>query len=261
LSTGEPQLRLRIIGAGRAGRSIGMALEDAGFALAGYLGRDDDPRDAAAGVDLLLIATPDSAIAGVAEAVRPRTETVVAHLAGSLGIGVLAPHPRRAAIHPLMPLPDPRTGAARLVGATFAVAGDPMAWRVVEALRGRALPVAEPDRARYHAAACIASNHLVALLGQVDRVAATAGVPLDAYLGLVRATVDDVAAYGPAVALTGPVARGDWETVGRHLDALPARERPAYQAMAEETARLAGTGLAGTRLEAAGTEREPVPCR
>ena len=72
MSTGEPQLRLRIIGAGRAGRSIGMALEGAGCALAGYLGRNDDPREAAAGVDLLLIATPDAAIAGVAEVLKGR---------------------------------------------------------------------------------------------------------------------------------------------------------------------------------------------
>ena len=78
----------------------------------------------------------------------------------------------------------------------------------------------------------------MALLGQVERVAATAGVPLEAYLDLVRATVDNVAALGPAAALTGPVARGDWATVDRHLAALDPSERPAYEAMAEQTRRL-----------------------
>src|SRR6202011_5840435 len=110
---------------------------------------------AAEGVDLVLIATPDAAIADVAAAVRPG-DAVVAHLAGSLGTGVLAPHLRRAAIHPLVALTDPGTGAARLRGAWFAVAGDPMALRVVAALGGRPLTVAADDRSAYHAPACIA---------------------------------------------------------------------------------------------------------
>jgi predicted short-subunit dehydrogenase-like oxidoreductase (DUF2520 family) len=235
----QQQPRLRVIGPGRAGRSLARALDEAGWTVAGELGRRDDPADAAQGVDLLVIATPDATIAEVAAAVRPG-DAVVAHLAGSLGTGALSPHPRRAAIHPLVTLADPATGATQLKGAWFAVAGDPMAGRVVEALGGRALNVADEDRSAYHAAACIASNHVVALLGQVERVAARAGVPLAAYLDLARASVDNVAALGPAGALTGPVARGDWPTVGRHLSALAADERPAYQAMAHQAARLAG---------------------
>ena len=102
------------------------------------------------------------------------------------------------------------------------------------------LPLADDPliRARYHAAACLASNHLVALLGQVERVAALAGVGLDVYLDLVRATVDNVAALGPAAALTGPAARGDEATLARHRAALPDEERPAYDALAERALRL-----------------------
>ena len=98
---------------------------------------------------------------------------MVVHLSGSLGLDVLAPHPRRAALHPLVPLPDPEVGAGRLAaGVTFAVAGDPVAGRDGRALGGRPVAVADADRAAYHAAACIAANHVVALLGQVERVAA-----------------------------------------------------------------------------------------
>jgi predicted short-subunit dehydrogenase-like oxidoreductase (DUF2520 family) len=238
-ATPQPGPRLRLIGPGRAGRSLARALIAAGWTLTGELGRRDDQSRAAEDVDLLVIATPDAVIADVAAAVRVNPKTVVAHLSGSLGLEVLAPHPRRAAVHPLVPLPDPVAGAARLRGAWFAVAGDPMATAVVEALGGRSFVVADEDRTTYHAAAVIASNHLVALLGQVQRVAAGAGVPLAAYLDLARAAVEDVARLGPAAALTGPVARGDWETVGRHLEALAPQERPGYEALAELAARLA----------------------
>jgi predicted short-subunit dehydrogenase-like oxidoreductase (DUF2520 family) len=200
--------------------------------------RGQPVRGAAAGVDLLVIATPDAAVAEVAAAVEPVGTTVVAHLAGSLGLDVLAPHPRRASVHPLVALPDPELGATRLRGATFAVAGDPVAEDVVRALGGRAFTVDDDHRAAYHAAACIASNHLVALLGQAERVAATAGVPLDAYLDLVRATVENVAALGPARALTGPAARGDTATLERHRAVLDATERPAYDAMVDLAVRL-----------------------
>jgi predicted short-subunit dehydrogenase-like oxidoreductase (DUF2520 family) len=226
----------RIIGPGRAGRAFGEALEDAGWTSIGFLGRGDDIGGAAEGVDLLVIATPDALIEGVARAITPSEHAVVAHLAGSLGTAVLAPHPRRAAIHPLVSL---ATGAgAHLKGAWFAVSGDPIALQVVSDMDGRPIAVVDHARTSYHAAAVIASNHLVALLGQVQRVAALAGVPFEAYLDLVRGTVDNVAAVGPKDALTGPVARGDWETVSRHLAALPQEERPAYQALADQAARL-----------------------
>ncbi|HEY1832546.1 MAG TPA: DUF2520 domain-containing protein [Acidimicrobiales bacterium] len=231
---------VRFIGPGRAGCSLSSALCDAGWDVVGLLGKGDDLTAAASGVDVLVIATPDDAVAEVAAAVHPDPATVVVHLSGSLGLDVLAPHPRRAALHPLVPLPNAVDGAHRLTeGVTFAVAGDPVARQMAESLGGRAVVVADADRAAYHAAACIAANHVVALLGQVERVAASAGLPLDAFLDLTRAAVDDVARLGPRQALTGPAARGDWATLARHGQALAPEERSAYNAGVGLAVRLA----------------------
>lgn len=228
---------VRVIGPGRAGLSLARGLEKAGWRVLDVLGRDDDLGRAASGVDLLVIATPDSVIASVAASVAPVEGCVVAHLAGALGLDVLAPHARRASIHPLRSLP---TTSSDISGAWFAVAGDALAGEVVADLDGRLVEVDDEARTAYHAAAVMASNHLVALLGAVERVAATAGVPLDAFLDLVRGTVDNVAVLGPEGALTGPVARGDWDTVARHLAALPASERATYDALTGACARLSG---------------------
>jgi len=229
---------LRVVGPGRAGGSLQRALAAAGWDVVEPRRRGDDLTDAAAGVDLLVIATPDAALADVSASIEPVASTVVAHLAGSLGLDVLAGHRRAAALHPLRSIP---TADTDLRGAWFAVAGDPLVEQVVDDLGGHRVAVADADRVAYHAAACIASNHLVALLGQVERVAATAGVPLEAYLDLVRGTVDNVQRLGPAAALTGPVARGDEATVARHLAALDPAERPAYDAMADAARVLCGS--------------------
>jgi predicted short-subunit dehydrogenase-like oxidoreductase (DUF2520 family) len=231
--------RLRVVGPGRAGRSLAAALGAVdGWDLAGLLGRTDDVRDAARDVDLVVIATPDDAIAAVAASIAPVASTVVAHLAGSRGLDVLAPHLRRGAMHPLMTLPDERVGAARLRGSWFAIAGDPMVGNVVSALEGRAFVVADDRRAIYHAAACVAANHVVALLGQVERLSAAADVPFAAFFDIVRAAVDNTEQLGPAAALTGPAARGDLDTIRRHLEAMPVAERSAYEAMVAQARRL-----------------------
>jgi predicted short-subunit dehydrogenase-like oxidoreductase (DUF2520 family) len=230
---------VRVVGPGRAGGSVQSALAAAGWFVEDPRRHGDDVADAALGVDLLVLAVPDRTIATVAAAITPVDSTVVAHLAGSLGLDVLAPHRRRAGLHPLVSLPSAEAGAGRLRGASFAVAGDPLVREVVAALDGRPFQVADADRATYHAAACIASNHLVALLGQVERVAATIGLPLDAYLPLVAGTVDNVAALGPRDALTGPAARGDQRTIDAHLAALQPAEREAYLAMVALAQRLA----------------------
>jgi len=232
--------RVRIIGPGRAGTSLHRALTRAHWPVEPLVGRADDVAASAEDVDLLVIATPDAAIADVAAGVRPNPDVVVAHLSGSVGLAALAGHPRVAVLHPLVALPDAERGADRLVGAWFGLAatGDPLVEEVVDELHGRIVRVAEADWARYHAAAAIASNHLVALLGQVERVAESIGVPIDAYLDLARGALDDVVALGPAAALTGPVRRGDHATVDRHVQALPDEERAAYRALAKEAARL-----------------------
>lgn len=233
-------IHVRIIGPGRAGQSFAGALRSAGWRVDAPLGRAEDVTGAAAGCDLLLLAVPDAAVGPVAASVRPEPGTVVAHVSGSLGLGPLRDHRRRAVLHPLVSLPDPVIGAERLRGAWYGVAtdGDPLARDAVDVLGGRPIAVTEDRWALYHAAAAIASNHLVGLLGQVERVAAVAGAPLEAYLDLVRQTVENVAHLGPATALTGPVRRGDWATVERHLAALPEAERTGYRAMVEEVRTL-----------------------
>ena len=223
---------------------MAAALAEVGWHLRPILGRSAAPSEvaaAAADVDLVLIATPDTAVAEVAAAIEPVETAAVAHMAGSLGLDAVASHPRPAAVHPLVALPDAVVGARRLLaGGWFAVAGDPIANQVVADLGGRVLEVADADRSAYHAAAVVASNHLVALLGQAERIASGAGVPFAAYMDLVRATVDNVAELGPAGALTGPAARGDTETIRRHLDAIATDERAAYEALSEQARRLAG---------------------
>jgi len=231
---------IRIIGPGRAGTSLAAALSARDWSFTGFLGRGDDLSGAGRDVDVLVLATPDDAIAEVAAAVEPVPTTTLVHLSGSLGLDALTPHPRRAALHPLVPLPNGAVGAARLVsGVTFAVAGDPVVHVLVDSLGGRVVEVADDDRAAYHAAACIAANHVVALLGQVERVAASVGLQLESFLPLTRAALDDVADLGPAAALTGPARRGDWATLSRHLDSLPEGERTGYQAGAALATRLA----------------------
>ena len=237
-------LSVRIIGGGRAGGAMAAALAEVGWQVVPILGRSataSEMAGAADGVDLVLIATPDAAVPEVATAVEPTATSVVAHLAGSLGLDAVASHPRPAALHPLVALPDAAVGSRRLLeGGWFAVAGDPFVRQVVADLGGRAFEVADTDRAAYHAAAVVASNHLVALLGQAERIAAGAGVPFAAFMDLVRATVNNVAELGPAAALTGPAARGDIDTIRRHLEAIAPAEQAAYEALSEQARRLAG---------------------
>jgi predicted short-subunit dehydrogenase-like oxidoreductase (DUF2520 family) len=245
-----------IIGGGRAGTSFEVALGAVGVEVADVLHRGDDFRAAAEGVDAVLIAVPDRAIAAVAAAVHPVDGTVVLHCCGSLGLGVLRPHARRASLHPLVTLPDPVIGARRLgSGPFFAVAGDGMATDLALELGGRPVVVADEDRATYHAAACIAANHLVGLLGQAARVAASAGLPLEAFLPLARGALDDVSVLGPAAALTGPASRGDHTTISRHRLVLDPAELSGYEAGVALCERLAQERSSRRRLP------RPAPAR
>lgn len=231
---------IRIIGGGRAGGSFEGAFGAAGVDVRKILHRLDGVRGAARDVDAVLLAVPDRVVGEIAAAIEPVPETVILHCSGSLGLEVLAPHARRASLHPLVTLPDPVIGALRLRGRPFfAVAGDQLATELVLALHGQPIVVPDELRATYHAAACIAANHLVGLLGQVQRVAQSAGLPLEAFLPLARGALDDVALLGPADALTGPASRGDLVTIERHRAVLDEAELSGYEAGVALAERLA----------------------
>src|SRR5579863_9686933 len=140
-------MRITVVGAGRAGSAFTLALRRAGHAVTLV---HHDELDQVGDADLVLLAVPDDAIADVAARLAATPQRVVAHLAGSRRLDVLAPHPRVASLHPLVTMPTPERGAARLVGATFAVSGDELAATLAHSLDGRVIRVPDERRAAYH---------------------------------------------------------------------------------------------------------------
>jgi predicted short-subunit dehydrogenase-like oxidoreductase (DUF2520 family) len=230
--------RIAVVGAGRLGTALVAALHATGRPVEGPLARGERPSAAAT---LVLLAVPDGAIADAARAVAPRAGRCVGHCSGATTLEPLTAAGHEAlSLHPLMTVP---AGAATsFAGAGAAVAGSTdgaveVATALAALLGMRPVTVQDADRAAYHAAASIASNFLVTLESAAERIAATAGVTRDLLVPLVKATVDNWAALGPA-ALTGPIARGDEATVRTHRSAL--RERtpdllPLYDVLAEAT--------------------------
>ncbi|WP_349426214.1 DUF2520 domain-containing protein [Microbacterium sp. LWS13-1.2] len=213
---------IAIVGDGRVGRSMAAALRAAGAEVRGPLGRGDT----ADGADLVLLAVPDAEIAAAAAVIVPGP--LMGHFSGASTLEPLAPH-EAFSIHPLTTVAG---AAASFDGVPAAVAGstpraDAAARALADALGMAPFEVADADRAAYHAAASIASNFLVTLEWFAEDLAATAGVPRHAFAPLVRATVENWHAGG-ASALTGPIARGDDETVARQREAV--RERMPEQA-------------------------------
>ena len=228
-------MEIAIVGAGRAGQSFARALSAHGHRVRLV---HHDQLDTVGRARLVLLATPDGAVAETAARLAPDTARVVAHVAGSLTLAPLTGHPRVASLHPLAVLSSPRVGARRLVGAIYAVAGDDLVLPVVSSLQGRAIRVPDERRALYHATAVVAANHLVALMGHVERLARESGLELADFLDLSRQALDDVAARGPRAALTGPASRGDLATIDAHLAALAPEERDTYVALAREARAL-----------------------
>ena len=260
-----------LVGPGRAGTTIALALMEQGHRIIAVAGRAPDApstiaaasclssepvlvSEAGRGADIVVIATPDRAIESTTVTIAPSLEpgALVFHLAGSHGLGVFArlrelrSDVRVGALHPLQSFPSTSMGVDRLQGAWAAVAGDDEVIALARSLMLRPFSLRDEDRTRYHAAAVVASNHVVALLGQVERLARSCDVPFEAFAPLVRAAVENSFATSPGAALTGPIERGDLATVERHLAALDATDRDAYRALAREAARLTGrrdTGL------------------
>lgn len=248
-------LRFAVIGPGRAGRSFIGALERRGAACVAIVGRGDDPSDLDASIDLVIIAVPDRVIAAIAAQIP--VGPLVIHLSGATGLDVLLHrHARCGSIHPLVSLSDPTIGAdALLNGANVAIAAptqDLLAEvrAVTTLLEADTFVVDDRQRTGYHATATVAANHLTALCAQIERLTERGELPLAPFLDMMRAVLVNVELRGAARSLTGPVARGDWETVRSHLDAIGESERPLYLALASACAELAGQPVPPDLFEA-----------
>ena len=210
--------RLAIIGRGRLGNALAGALTDSRYRLLGPLGRGFDGRDA----DVVLLCVPDGEIAAAAALIT--RGPLVGHCSGATGLAALTPH-EAFSLHPLMTV---TAQGARFAGAGAAIAGSTphalaVAAELAEALGMRSVEVLERDRVAYHAAASIASNFLITLEAAAEQLASEAGVDRDLLVPLVRATVENWAALGAEQALTGPVARGDEQTVAAQRAAIAER--------------------------------------
>ncbi|HRU05917.1 MAG TPA: DUF2520 domain-containing protein [Candidatus Brocadiia bacterium] len=268
-----------IVGAGAVGQSVGRLLAQAGFRVCGVASRTlasarrgvafigqgravHSPAKAAAGAEVVLIATPDTAIRdvcdGMAAAGAFASGMKVFHFSGALGAAELASARDAgaavAALHPLQSIPSPGEGIRRLPGTVFSFEGDPgaktMAKRMVKALGGEMIEIPGSAKALYHAACCVLSNYAVAVadlgLAMLLRALGEAGAQpeeaLAAAMPLMRGTLDNIAKLGPVAALTGPIARGDASTVTRHLaamDGLPPRMIRLYRELGMLTLDLA----------------------
>jgi predicted short-subunit dehydrogenase-like oxidoreductase (DUF2520 family) len=236
-------VELSIIGAGRTGRTLGLLARRAGYSIGPVVcRRASHAREAAAfigagrpgtepvGSALTLIAVPDGEIPAVVRSLRMPKGAVAAHTCASLGAEALRPLRPAGAIHPLRSFADPAKAAELFAGTACAVDGDSAAVRILEAfaraIGGSPLRVRTGRKALYHAGAVFASNYLVAGLDAAIQLFGKAGIPrrtaAAALSRLAEGTLANVASVGIPAALTGPIERGDAETVGRHVEALAA---------------------------------------
>ncbi|MFG1938961.1 Rossmann-like and DUF2520 domain-containing protein [Micromonospora tulbaghiae] len=262
-------LAVGVLGAGRVGAVLGAALAAAGHRVVAASGASGATRArmalllpqtphrsasavARAATDLLIVAVPDDALAGViadlaaSGALRPGQ--VVAHTSGAHGLAALAPAvevgARPLALHPAMTFTGTPDDLSRLPGISYGVTAPaelrPFAARLVADLGGVPEWVGEHDRPLYHAALAHGANHLVTLVNEAADRLRDAGVerPEKVLAPLLRAALENALRLGDD-ALTGPVSRGDAGTVRRHLDRLARtapESVPAYLALARRTA-------------------------
>jgi predicted short-subunit dehydrogenase-like oxidoreductase (DUF2520 family) len=219
--------RIHVVGAGRVGSALIARLRERSVEVT-----PDDP-------GLVLLCVPDRAIAEVARSVEPGPW--LAHVSGATPLSALAPHARRFGVHPLQTF-TLRRGPEQLDGAFAAVTAESdeartAGFRLARLLGLEPFELDDSRRASYHAGAAVASNYLVTLRRAAGSLLEAAGAPPAALEPLMRRTIEN------DFELTGPIDRGDWETVERHLEAIrdlrPELES-AYRALAELTAAQAG---------------------
>jgi predicted short-subunit dehydrogenase-like oxidoreductase (DUF2520 family) len=260
------QPRITIIGAGRMGQGIGLALKRRGYkvvllnrspreVIAPLVLHQGSRAEATAGAELVLIATPDDAISEVASELAAEgaisRDQVVLHLSGLLDRKALVALEESGAgcgsFHPLQSVAEPGTAAERLKGAYVGIEGDERALIAAERLANtlRMVPVRIPAEAKpaYHAGAAFVANYTVALVGVAERLARSAGVSADIaariYLPLLGGAVANLTSLGPAASLTGAVRRGDVQTIQSHLEALSPDDRKLYRTVGRAAVALA----------------------
>jgi predicted short-subunit dehydrogenase-like oxidoreductase (DUF2520 family) len=262
-----------IVGPGRLGLAIGSLLSAAAAADRLFIvGRGStapdhpvfdlphasytsDPDAAPGSRTAVLLTVPDGKLPQVVERLAglgsAGTGCVALHFSGALESAVLAPLTARGyavgSLHPLQTVADPREGARRLEGSFFTYEGEPgardVAAAIVAAVRGSLLEVSPSEKARYHAACVFASNYIVTCASMAVRLLAEAVnvSPEEAARALQplwRGAISNLDQVGLPGALTGPIARGDVETVRRHLAGLDSEARVLYRSLARETVRL-----------------------
>ena len=215
---------VKVIGSGRVGSAVLARLEERGI----------KPREDA---DVCLLCVPDTAIPAAVQGQSLDRSGWIAHTSGATPLSALDPHERRVGLHPLQSFTRAR-GAEQLDGAHAAVTAETEEAREVGFELARLLglepfALAEGDRALYHAGAAIASNYLVTLHRAAAEIFDEVGAPVSGLRPLMQGVIDN------DFELTGPIARGDWATVDRHLEAIRERKpklEPLYRVLAEATA-------------------------
>jgi predicted short-subunit dehydrogenase-like oxidoreductase (DUF2520 family) len=198
---------------------------------------------------LMLLAVPDTAIPGVACDLAQLGENewrgkVVLHTSGALDFSALRALADAGAatgsIHPMQTFSN--QSVPDLAGCLFGIDGTPaalkMARKMVRQIGGVAVRLSGLNKAAYHAAGSLACSHMLALMEGATRVLMAQGFTRRqasrALLPLTRQTLDNFERIGPRAAWTGPIKRGDFSTVQRHMDAFsdfPPEYPEAYKAL------------------------------
>ena len=244
------ELAVGVIGAGRVGRALAIALERAGYRVKGIARRRPGGSFASTeslveSCDLIFLAVPESALEALASSLPWLAGQGVVHTSGAVGLELLRAVGERGAhaggLHPLQAFPDGDPAPDRFSGITCGIEGPPALAAVLDAVAtrvgARPLRLDGANRALYHASAVFASNFAIALLVAARRAWALAGLPeaaaRESLLPLLTGAVENARELPLERALSGPISRGDTDTVSRHLAALGADPalRELYRAL------------------------------
>jgi predicted short-subunit dehydrogenase-like oxidoreductase (DUF2520 family) len=267
---GQPPY-IGIVGAGAVGTALGVALSRAGWPITAVASRDAGRRERFSRlvggtrafaeataildeVELIILAVPDDALAGLAAGLRLYSGQALIHTSGALGAEVLEPAmaagTQIGSFHPLVAFADTERAVAALHGATIAVEGDDQLVALLagmaEAIGATAVRLAPGSKSAYHAAAVLAAGGFDALLDAIAELGRVAGLDeassLAIYGPLIEQTLGNARALGIRAALTGPITRGDVGTLRAHMATIAAGA-PAvvdlYRAAAEREIALA----------------------